>query len=398
MLLGGVAAFPWNNLGRYGLNINFLGDNEVLIKGGIGAFLLVFSFIFLLVANHEYRDNEEVDTKTGRATFLPLFIFAVAMMLYTASLAYYIYSLDGSTTSLLIMGVIALLALNLIVYGHFFGSNFRNESNGRRVMHFILLIEFAALSGGVAYWLLTYQVTNYAGFNTYYLAGVIALAIILYIVHIFVLKAKSSRTAEQNEIIRELNEGKGVKKAPKPTSKKKGKNKEQPQISNRDDKRTIIVSKEQTIMSGENNVDPTNMIYENVSVDPEFSKSKGTQANSIEYYIEKPKMFKPLDPTFDELVAYIRELPHVVTKIEDDKITFYIDRKAFLVLMNLGDYYRMAFKYDLEKGIRLIIKYPTISKNKSTRDELWFKANNYGDLPKEVIYQIVKTAYDNVNS
>ncbi|MBN2696795.1 MAG: hypothetical protein JXR38_04580, partial [Bacilli bacterium] len=70
----------------------------------------------------------------------------------------------------------------------------------------------------------------------------------------------------------------------------------------------------------------------------------------------------------------------------------------FLVLMNLGNYYRMAFKYDLEKGIRLIIKYPTISKNKSSRDELWFKANNYGDLPKEVVYQIVKSAYDNVNA
>ena len=171
-------------------------------------------------------------------------------------------------------------------------------------------------------------------------------------------------------------------------------------IKAHDGKKTMIVSNQQTIVSSESNIDPTNMIYEDVSVDPEFTKTTApaNQPNSIEYYIEKPKMFKPLDPTFDELVAYVRELPHVVTKLDDDRITFYIDRKPFLVLMNFGNYYRMAFKYDLEKGIRLIIKYPTISKNKSTRDELWFKANNYGDIPKEVIYQIVKYSYDNVNA
>ena len=109
-------------------------------------------------------------------------------------------------------------------------------------------------------------------------------------------------------------------------------------------------------------------------------------------------MFKPLDPAFDQLVAHVRELPNVVTKLADERITFYVDRKPFLVLMNFGNYYRMAFRSELEKGIRLIIKYPTISKNKGTKDNLWFKANNYGDLPKDVIYDIVKTAYDNVHA
>ena len=168
---------------------------------------------------------------------------------------------------------------------------------------------------------------------------------------------------------------------------------------NRDGKKTMIVSNSQTIVSSEQNIDPTNMIYEDVNVDPEFTKttSQSSSPNSIEYYIEKPKMFNPLEPSFDALVAYVRELPQVVTKLDDEKITFYVDRKPFLVLMNYGNYYRMAFKYDLEKGIRLIIKYPTISKNKGTREELWFKANNYGDLPKEVVYQIVKSSYDSVN-
>jgi predicted DNA-binding protein (MmcQ/YjbR family) len=398
MLLGGLAAIPWNDLSQWGVSVSYLSNHEVLIKSGIGAFLLIFSLIFLLVANHESKNDGEVSTKTGRAAFLPLYIFAIAMMLFTTSLAYYIYLLSASTTNLIILGALGFITLNLIIFGHIFGSTFRSESNGRRIMHFILLVELVAIGGGIGYWLLTYQVSNYAAFNSMYFAGIVALAIILYIVHSIVLPAKARDKVEEEEMLSEINESGSVALPPKAKSKKKTKKDLENQMKSQDDRKTIIVSKEQNIMSAEKNIDPTNMIYGNVSVDPEFNRIKGSQPNSIEYYIEKPKMFKPLDPTFDELVTYIRQLPHVITKIEDDKITFYVDRKPFIVLMNLGDYYRMAFKYDLEKGIRLIIKYPTISKNKSTRDELWFKANNYGDLPKEVIYQIVKTSYDNVNA
>lgn len=402
LLLSSIAAFPWNKLSSYGLNIAYINSNEVLIKSGIGGLLLILSLIFLLVANHEYRVNNEVNLKTARAAFLPLYMFAIAMMLFATSLAYYIYPFGGQILNKLIVGGLGLMTLNLIIFGHFLGTNFRNESNGRRIMHFILLIEYVAFGGGIAYWLLTYNMTNYAGYNTLYFAGLVPLALILYIVHIIVMKIKVKRNAETDDLMSELNQSRSVNSAitsahkgvPQKGSKKKGK----VAVSAKDDKKTIIVSREQTITSGGNDIDPTNIIYEDVSVDPEFAKMKGAQPNSIEYYIEKPKMFKPLNPTFDELVAYVRELPHVVTKLEDEQITFYVDRKPFLVLMNLGDYYRMAFKYDLEKGIRLIIKYPTISKNKGTRDELWFKANNYGDLPKEVVYQIVKTSYDNVNA
>ncbi|MDD5294005.1 MAG: hypothetical protein PHW40_06805, partial [Candidatus Izemoplasmatales bacterium] len=188
--------------------------------------------------------------------------------------------------------------------------------------------------------------------------------------------------------------------APIPVDKKVKKGGNAPLTQQGSERKTLIVSKEQTIVSGEQNLDPTNMLYDDVSVDPEFQKTanQDKQVSSIDYYIEKPKMFKPLDPTFDQLVEYVRELPGVVTKLSDEKITFYVDRKPFLVLMNYGNYYRMAFKYDLEKGIRLIIKYPTISKNKSTRDELWFKANNYGDLPKDIVFLIVKSAFDNVHA
>jgi predicted DNA-binding protein (MmcQ/YjbR family) len=225
---------------------------------------------------------------------------------------------------------------------------------------------------------------------------------VLYIIHLIVLKVKSKHHSEEAELEREIDDIRITKKesALIPGDKKVKKGGNAPLTQQGSERKTLIVSKEQTIVSGEQNLDPTNMLYDDVSVDPEFQKTQNQdkQVSSIDYYIEKPKMFKPLDPTFDQLVEYVRELPGVVTKLSDEKITFYVDRKPFLVLMNYGNYYRMAFKYDLEKGIRLIIKYPTISKNKSTRDELWFKANNYGDLPKEIVFQIVKSAFDNVHA
>jgi hypothetical protein len=81
-------------------------------------------------------------------------------------------------------------------------------------------------------------------------------------------------------------------------------------------KKSTIVSKEQTILSSEQEVDPTNLLFEEVNIDPEFNKTSNLdkQVSSIEYYIEKPKMFKPLDPTFDMLVAHVRGLPMSLRK------------------------------------------------------------------------------------
>jgi len=221
--------------------------------------------------------------------------------------------------------------------------------------------------------------------------------ILLYFIHLIACSSNSRKNQEIEEMEEEINDLTKTNKKHRPNKHKKTLQKD---VVTKNNKKTMIVSNQQTIVSSEGNIDPTNLIYEDVAVDPEFTKTiaSDNKPNSIEYYIEKPKMFKSLDPTFDELVAHVREMPDVVTKLDDDRITFYVDRKPFLVLMNLGNYYRMVFKYDLEKGIRLIIKYPTISKNKSTREELWFKANNYGDIPKDIIYQIVKYSYDNVNA
>ncbi len=403
VLLVSLAAVPWNNISQWGVSLPVLTNYEMYIKGGIAGIALIVSLIYLLIANSEYNNYNYVNRNTARTAFLPLYIFSISILIYGGLLNYYIYTITPNTTNLLIVGFFGVVALTMMVYGHIFANTFREESNGKRIAHFIFLFELAVLSAGITFWFYTYKVTNYASMDSYYFALVAAVGIVLYILHIIFTSVGKKRHAEEEELESEIQdiEQHSNKPSLEPQTKRKTKKGQETKtfVKQKDGKKTMIVSNSQTIVSSENNFDPTNMIYEDVTVDPEFTKTTAASnaPNSIEYYIEKPKMFKPLDPTFDQLVAYVRELPQVVTKLDDDRITFYVDRKPFLVLMNLGNYYRIAFKYDLEKGIRLIIKYPTISKNKSTRDELWFKANNYGDIPKDVVYQIVKSSYDSIN-
>ncbi len=393
VLLVSLVAVPWNNFAQWYQAIPLLTDNEIMFKGAIGGFALIVSLIYLFVSNSEYKNYGHVKNTSRNAAVLPLYGFILALNAYTAYLSYYVYLLDTSITArLLTVGLFAAGLLNLLVFGMMLISTFKKTSNGGRVLRFIFLLQLAGFAGAVTFWYKTYKVVNYASMSARYMILAVPLFLVLYIVFLIVTRTKDKQKEEEELLENEINE---IKTEKRPRGKKVDSSEQyQPKAEGR---KTMIVSKEQTIVSGQNNIDPTNIVYEDVEVDPEFAKTsnQSNQANSIEYYIEKPKMFKPLDPTFDELVSYVRELPQVVTKLDDDRITFYVDRKPFLVLMNFGNYYRMAFKYDLEQGIRLIIKYPTISKNKSTRDELWFKANNYGDIPKEVVYSIVKSAYNN---
>ncbi|MBU0997231.1 MAG: hypothetical protein KKE16_04215 [Firmicutes bacterium] len=400
VLLITVVAIPWNNLGQWGLNISFLGDNELLVKGGIGGFLFLLGLVFLIVSIREYNYDGKLQQETANAAFLPMWLFSVAATAYAAILVAFIYTHDTTNqTALIYLGGLGFLVLNILGFGHLLSSGFKIRKNFSRIMIFVFLFEILLVSGGAAYYVRTYVVTNYASFYTYNYVLVGAVTFGFYILHLILLAVKKNRVSEE-ELLQvdyepEMKQAKQqVEKLAQAPMKKAGK--KQQALEQVDSRKTLIVSKDETIQSKGKDMDPTNMLYEDVSVDPEFSQTsnQSRQINSIDYYIEKPKMFKPLDPTFDLLVEYVRELPNVVTKIADEKITFYLDRNPFLVLINYGNYYRMAFKYELEKGIRLIIKYPTISKNKSTKDDLWFKANNYGDLPKEVIYQIVKSSYD----
>lgn len=389
VLLVSVVAVPWNRISQWGFELPILTDYELLIKGIIGALTILSGILFLFISNKQYNETGLIQNGTRDLAVVPLFAYSLATMAYTTYLAYSVYmTVYFDTTQLIfLLGSIGII-LTLLMLSYFLIIEYKKVKNFGRLLRTLFLIELALVTAAFSYFHLIYRVgSNYSTISTRYMIFVVPLFLLLYILYLVIGSRKENRTETEESLEKEIKQVKKVSKNP-----------ESKDLS--DGRKTMIVSKEQNIVSGNDNLDPTNIVFQDVEVDPEFSKlsNQNSQANSIEYYIEKPKMFKPLDPSFDELVSYVRELPQVVTKLDDDRITFYVDRKPFLVLMNFGNYYRMAFKYDLEQGIRLIIKYPTISKNKSTKDELWFKANNYGDIPKDVVYNIVKTAHNNYSS
>lgn len=434
VLLGSLVAVPFTSFKWWaekytwlsGLPWQFLttDNNELWIKAGIGGFAILVSLIFLILSLIEHSREGSLRRSTAGAVVYPPVLFGLFALVFALSLSLFTYVGDSSTTNLLIVIGIFVVAVNYLFGVHLLVKVFRRENNFTRILLFLFLLEMAGVGGGAAYYIFS-NFANYSGQYTLVHIVFVAVGLVFYVAHGIILSIKGKKQDENDALEREVErmenvpspEIPGPEKAeipvePKPQAvvaepvKEVRLTKAQKQQKLKEEalaakgKKSTIVSKEQTILSDEQNVDPTALLFEEVSIDPEFSKTANTdkQVSSIEYYIEKPKMFKPLDPTFDSLVAHVREFPNVVTKISDERITFYVDRKPFLVLMNFGNYYRMAFRADLEKGVRLIIKYPTISKNKGTKDALWFKANNYGDLPKEVIYEIVKSAFDNVNA
>ena len=387
VLIVSLVAIPWNKLEQWGFELAILTDNELIIKAAIGVFVIALTIVFFFVSNRNYNEQAIVKNNNRNLAVIPVFGYSLASMIFTAYISYSLYMNFIRSTAQLLLFVGSLgIILTLFIIGYFLIMEYRKVKNIGRFFRTLILIELAIGTALFGYLNLLYRAGNYYDqISSRYLILVIPLFLVLYIVYL-VFSSKSEETeVEEEKLEEEIKENK-KQKIQKTVDK--------------ESKEPLVVSKEQSIISRSQEMDPTAIVFQDVEVDPEFSKisNQANQANSIEYYIEKPKMFKPLNPSFDELVSYVRGLPQVVTKLDDDRITFYVDRKPFLVLMNFGNYYRLAFKYDLEQGIRLIIKYPTISKNKSTKDELWFKANNYGDLPKEVIYTIVKTAHNNYSS
>jgi hypothetical protein len=372
VLLVSLAAVPWNDFSVWGLDFSFLSTlttKEPLLKVGIIAVLFFFSFIFLLVSNHDYKKNKEVSKIAGFAATFPLIAVGIAFLINLGFLIYSEVDLSlginvSNINSIFLIATGAAILLS-ILFSHLFSRAFRIVGNFGRFSFFVLFLFSAVAMGAINYYYVTYKMINYQAVDPTYMAIAVPAALVLYILHIIIVHKKGEEKIDEDLMYEEeLDE--------------------------------VLVGENGLITSKSNQIDPSQDIYQEVHVDPEFSRQKKQRSkpNSIEYYIDKPKMFKPLNPTFDKLVNHVKDFPDVIAKSDDERITFYVARRPFLVLMNYGDYYRIIFRHELEEGIRLIIKYPTISKNKSSRDELWFKANNYGDLPKEIIYKIVKSAYD----
>jgi hypothetical protein len=393
-----------------GLIVVIAINNEMYLKAGIIGFFFVASLAFLFVSGYELKSYGSSSRQTLLAVILPPLLLAFSALVNTVPktfINFYSAQLLDKISGLVIIFVL----VNLFLFFHFLIGQFLKAKRGLRVYLYIFAVELLL---GAAYFAYLTALNPGPSLDTSNFIFLLPAFIVFILIHLIVFKIRSKRTPVEESLEVEVKEIKQqakeiqVKQELATQPDKKLSKSEEKQLAKQNKvverreaggKKTLIVSREQTIISSEHDVDPTNMLYEEVTIDPEFNKTANLdkQVSTIEYYIEKPKLFKPLDPPFDELVQYIRDLPTVVTKIADERITFYVDRKPFLVLMNFGNYYRMVFRADLEKGIRLIIKYPTISKNKASKDELWFKANNYGDLPKEVVYDICKSAYDNVN-
>jgi hypothetical protein len=417
VLAAGIVATPWKAIVNW---VAAVGPIEALaepltlyIKGGLGALVLVLSLVFLFVSFFEVKNYGKASKVVLQAVFLPPVIMAIGYLLYAFPMAYQ-YSFDTSAQiflfSLLPLTAIGLGLINTFIYGIYFANQFNKGSNKVRLLLFFFAFQLMLVGAFVSYMLFVKTNQGNITMNSLrYYAFMLPLFLVLYFIFLIVSGVKNKKAPveevsleeEVKEIKQQVKDNQAKKEEPskKPSKHELKVQAKQQAVAQRDGKKTLIVSKQQTIISSEHDVDPTNLLYEDVSVDPEFNKTQNMekQISTIDYYIEKPKLLKPLDPQFDELVQYIRDLPTVVTKLADERITFYVDRKPFIVLMNFGNYYRMVFRADLEKGIRLIIKYPTISKNKASKEDLWFKANNYGDLPREIVFDIAKSAFDNVN-
>ena len=397
LVLMALVAIPWNNLSQWSINLTFSSDNELLIKAGAGGLLFLLSFIFLFISNHEYKKTGIISKSTAYAAFVPLWLFSVGAVIYSLIISIFEYSLSNhASSSLVILVSLSFFELNLVGFGHLLSTGFRTRKNLPRILIYIFLLEIALVSSGIGYFVLNRTITNYATLDTYYYIIILAIVYAFYFVHLIIFAFERKSNSAKKHFKSKMDGAKGSKVM----KSKKTKELAVPKPSKIVTKKTPKISNKKTKALAVKSVDIGDNSFEDVLVDSEFTRtsSQATQVNAIDYYIEKDKMVKLLDPTFDFLVEYAKNLPNVVLRNTNDKITFYHERTPFLVLLNYGNYYRIAFKSELENGIRLIVKYPTISKNKSMKDGLWFKANNFGDLPKELIYKIVKSSYDNASN
>ena len=271
VLLVSLVAVPWNDFSRWAVAIPILENNEIYIKAGVLALAFIFSLVYLFISNREYNDYGHVNPNTARAAFIPMYAFTIGILIFGASINYALYATTPNTTNLLIMAFFALIAVNLMIYGHIFGTNFRKESNSKRIAHFVLLFEMAAIASYLTYWFYTYKLIPsgiYTGFNFFYFAASAAFGILMYLIHIIFFTRNKSNSVEE-ELENEIDEMLDASPKPKQIDKKgkiKGRRKEDKRIiePQRDSKKTMIVSNSQTILSSEQNIDPTNMIYEDV--------------------------------------------------------------------------------------------------------------------------------------
>ncbi len=290
LLLASLVSFPWNDTAQWGLDFPFLQEQEIYIKAGIGILILIISLVYLILANIQKRKLGTASMQNIRVAFIPIYMYTIAVAVYTGLVLYTVYAATPNALNLMKSAFFGLVAFVLILYSHLFIRIFKKQTNFGRCALFILMLINAGVLSYLAFWFRSWGISNelYSIINSYLYIYIIAGAVLGFISHTIIVSIKSTIANKSKEKSKNLDqlEFKDIKK---------DKSKKAEVTSN-----STIVPETQAIVTSENEIDPTNMVYEDVNIDPEFTAAKSSkQPNSIEYYIEKPKMFKPLDPSFD---------------------------------------------------------------------------------------------------
>ncbi len=117
----------------------------------------------------------------------------------------------------------------------------------------------------------------------------------------------------------------------------------------------------------------------------------------LETKIEEKVVSKKLVFVADDL----DELFDTKFGLKDVKMVVYPDRKEYFVNKALfltirTDSKELSFRQDIDKAIRLIIKFPLIGKDRYENHKIWFKIADSSVLSNDVLREIVKESYDTV--
>lgn len=206
------------------------------------------------------------------------------------------------------------------------------------------------------------------GLNLYCILGVVLVAFILYVV-IGIIRCHKNNIEMKEEKpleVRVINEVED-------TSKKKK-------------------SKEEEKVEPENSLvtQPTDVVAkdEDLFVLP-------APESIIETQIEEKTVIRQLifeKSDLDEIFNTEFEFKNCSMVRREEQTDYYVEKQKFLSIS--ANQRNISFRLDLDSAIKLILRYPLISKDKYENHKLWFKIENIGSLNKETIIEIIKDAYN----
>ncbi|MDY0278868.1 MAG: hypothetical protein RBQ97_12370, partial [Acholeplasma sp.] len=205
-LLAGAIIVPWNDLSQWGIPLATLTTNELYIKGGIGVLILVFSLIFLIVSIRDQSYYGEAKKSVLLVAIVPNFIIAIGYLGYTLALMWYmVFRVEFTYLTAAIFYGMVFVLINIIFLTYFVARSFSKGCGFKKVMLFLLSIEVLGGSGFSAYFLKNTTETmypgRYASMYTFVYPAIIAVAILVYLIHLIVISSRAKKTvSETNDV------------------------------------------------------------------------------------------------------------------------------------------------------------------------------------------------------